>query len=188
MMKYIQYLSYVLRHRWFVFLECYKVGLVWQGIIHDLSKFLPSEFFPYANYFYGSSHNCLACEHMIREGGYCDINFSGIGDGEQAKNCKDYTTKGFDLAWLLHQKRNKHHWQWWVLIRDNDDDKGEYTILDIPLKYKKELLCDWRGAGKAQGYGDNTLQWFHKNKTKMKLHPNTKKWLESQLYLPKRSL
>jgi len=50
--KYKQYLSYLIRHKWFVMLECFKEGLYWQGIIHDLSKFLPSKLFPYANFFY----------------------------------------------------------------------------------------------------------------------------------------
>jgi len=34
-------------------LECFRVGLFYQGIVHDLSRFTPAEFFPYANYFYG---------------------------------------------------------------------------------------------------------------------------------------
>ena len=44
MNKYLKYLSYVLRHKWFVMLACFKVKLFWQGITHDLSKFLPDEF------------------------------------------------------------------------------------------------------------------------------------------------
>ena len=53
MMVYFKYLSYVLRHRWFVFIECCKLGIPWRGLVHDLSKFIPSEFIPYARYFYG---------------------------------------------------------------------------------------------------------------------------------------
>lgn len=52
-MKYLRYLWSVCKHKWYVFLECCKLGIPWLGIIHDWSKFLPSEFFPYARYFYG---------------------------------------------------------------------------------------------------------------------------------------
>ena len=47
MAKFFRYLSYVIRHRWFVMIECFKRGLIWRGLTHDLSKFHPSEFFPY---------------------------------------------------------------------------------------------------------------------------------------------
>jgi len=53
MKKYIQYLLYLIKHKWYVFIECYKLGIVWQGITHDLSKFLLDEMIPYAKHFYG---------------------------------------------------------------------------------------------------------------------------------------
>jgi len=66
MKKYLQYLSYVLRHKWHVSLECFHHGLYWRGITHDLSKFLPDEFIPYARYFYGSYRSILAYSGDIR--------------------------------------------------------------------------------------------------------------------------
>jgi hypothetical protein len=154
-MNYIKYLNYVIRHKWYVFLECCKAGIIWQGITHDLSKLLPSEFIPYANYFYGDK------KPKRQEMGY----YKPTDTGDLA----------FDFAWLLHQKRNKHHWQWWVL----PEDDGGTKVLDMPLKYRKEMLCDWRGAGRAQGYGDNTVEWYKKNKYKMQLHENTRNWIEN---------
>ena len=52
-MKHFKYASYVLRHKLFVGLECFKVGLFWRGLVHDLSKLRPSEWLPYARHFYG---------------------------------------------------------------------------------------------------------------------------------------
>lgn len=52
-MKHLKYLSYILRHKWYVFVECCKRGIYWRGFMHDMSKFLPSQWFPYVNYFYG---------------------------------------------------------------------------------------------------------------------------------------
>ena len=52
-MIYFKYLWYVLRHKWFVMRECSRAGLYWRGVMHDISKFSPAEFGPYARYFYG---------------------------------------------------------------------------------------------------------------------------------------
>lgn len=154
MQKYVKYLGYVLRHKWYVFLECWRARIIWQGIIHDWDKFLLSEFIPYANYFYGYPRD--------KTGYYKPTD---TGDEE------------FDFAWLLHQKRNKHHWQWWIL----PDDDGGTKILEMSTKYCIEMLCDWRGAGKAQGYGDNTAEWYKINGKRMQLHRETRKWVEKQL-------
>ena len=52
-MNHINYLKYVMRHKWYVFLACmrFKVNL-WQAISHDWTKFTPSEWFPYVHTFY----------------------------------------------------------------------------------------------------------------------------------------
>jgi len=158
--KYLKYLNYVLRHKYYVFIECAKERILWRGLVHDLSKFLPSEFFPYANYFYGEEGS------DIRKGrdetGY--YNADNTGDEK------------FDYAWLLHQKRNKHHWQYWVLPMDN----GGFKILEMPLKYRKEMLCDWKGAGRAQGT-PNTRKWYEKNQFRMQLGSKTREWIETEL-------
>lgn len=53
MKKHWKYLKYVLRHKWFVFVNCVALGIPLRGIIHDWTKFLPREWFPYAESFYG---------------------------------------------------------------------------------------------------------------------------------------
>ena len=161
MKKYFKYLNYLIKHKWFVFLECCKEGIFWQGVIHDLSKFKPDEFFPYANHFYGEKKYQDVKDR--NETGY----YKPIDTGDDA----------FDFAWLLHQKRNRHHWQWWILPYDN----GTFKILEMPLKYKKEMFCDWKGAAKAQGYKDNTIVWYEKHKDKMQLGPETRAWIEIKI-------
>ena len=63
------------------------MGLYLHAFTHDISKFMPSEFFPYAIYFYGQ--------------------FKTEDERNQAKEV-------FDRAWLRHQNRNGHHWDHWV--------------------------------------------------------------------------
>jgi len=130
--------------------------------MHDLSKFLPDEFLPYANYFYGKRGKEVR-ENRKKSGGYY----------------KPYQTgdEKFDFAWLKHQKRNRHHWQWWILPKDDDG-----TII-MPMKEVdwREMICDWRGAGRAQGYGDNTAAWYEEHKEKMVLHEDTREKIELEL-------
>ena len=157
-MRHLRYLSYVLRHRCFVFVEACRLGIPWLGLVHDLSKFSPDEWMPYANFFYGPKRK------PVRDAtGY----YKPTDTGDQA----------FDYSWLLHQKRNRHHWQWWLL----PEDDGGIKRLEMPLRYRKEMLADWRGAGKAQGYGDNTLAWYTKNRHKMILAPLSRMWIEREI-------
>ena len=156
-MKFFEYMSYLLRHKYYVFIECVKLGIPWLGVIHDWSKFLPGEFIPYMNYFYGHE-----TKQIRDETGYYKPTDTG-----------DYS---FDFAWLLHQKRNKHHWQWWIL----PEDDGGFKVLEMEERYRFEMLADWRGAGMAQGKQD-TLAWYSKNKGKMMLGKEARQWVEEQL-------
>ena len=53
MKKHLAYLRYVLVHKWFVLILCCREGIPWRGLTHDLSKFRPSEWFPYVENFFG---------------------------------------------------------------------------------------------------------------------------------------
>jgi len=65
---------------------CFKSGLYLQGILHDLSKFTPVEFFSSVKYFNGKK-SPTECER---------------------------DNLGYSLAWLNHKGRNKHHWEYWI--------------------------------------------------------------------------
>lgn len=86
-MKHLRYLQYVLKHKYYVFTECLHWRHPILGLLHDWSKFLPSEWFPYANHFYGK-------------------------DAEKYKNGEP--DPKFQCAVHIHLQRNKHHWQWWM--------------------------------------------------------------------------
>lgn len=51
----LRYLQYVLRHKWYVAHAGRLLGVSgWRLFKHDWSKFLPSEWKPYARFFYGT--------------------------------------------------------------------------------------------------------------------------------------
>lgn len=151
LIAHLKYAQYVFWHKFYVGRECFKYGLYWQGIIHDWSKFTPSEWFPYVKHFYIEKRTI---EHNTSTGTL------------------------FDYAWLYHQRRNPHHWQFWVLIQDENPT----VILEMPEKYAIEMVCDWTGAGLAQGKPD-IVAWYKKNEAKIKLHPKTREKVEIYLGL-----
>lgn len=169
-MKHLHYLWYVVRHKWAVL----RAGVMlrheyegcplrmWQLLVHDWTKFLPREWFPYVEAFYG--------KHPVErrnDGGY---------DATQVSDA-------FDYAWLSHQ-RNKHHWQAWTLVRDD----GSIKTLRMPAQYRWEMLADWMGAGMAiKGHGldkvwEETFLWYQANRDKMVLHPETRGLVEDLIF------
>ena len=75
----------ITKHKWIVFKLCCRVGLPWRGLVHDLSKYSPTEFFESAKYYVG--------------------NRSPIPVARENNQ--------YSKAWLHHKGRNKHHEQYW---------------------------------------------------------------------------
>lgn len=90
-------------------------------------------------------------------------------------NKKD--SKAFDMAWLLHQKRNPHHWQYGCLIRD----EGEVKAMDMPFEYICEMLCDWSSFQFVFDPKSTANKWYNDNKKKMILSDRTRKEVERLL-------
>lgn len=89
MKPHLKYLSYVLRHKWFVFRAGLKTGApLWRLIIHDYSKFSPAEWNAYVTSFYS---------------------------GKPREETKDI----FQRGWLHHLHKNPHHWLHWVLLNED---------------------------------------------------------------------
>jgi len=151
------YFKYLSQHKWYVFVECVRRGQLWRGLTHDLSKFRPDEFFPYVRHFFGFKLDDTETR------GYAVRN-------DQRKD------RRFEMAWLRHQHRNDHHWQWWVRILADD------MTVALPMSEgaRIEMFCDWIGAGKAQGRPDIRI-WYEEEKDSITLHPETRDWIEGQM-------
>lgn len=66
--------------------NCFKVGLIRQGLTHDLSKYSPSEFWAGVKYY----------------------------QGNRSPQVREREIFGYSAAWLHHKGRNKHHFEYWV--------------------------------------------------------------------------
>ena len=73
-------------HKFWVAYYCFKAGLYWQGITHDLSKFSWVEFWESVKYYQGIKSPIDACKE----------------------------DKGYSLAWQHHKGRNPHHYEYWT--------------------------------------------------------------------------
>ena len=79
-MKTWQHLKTITKHRWLVLKGCFRVGLYWQGLTHDLSKYSPTEFWIGAKYYQGT----------------------------RSPNAAEREDKGYSEAWMHHKGRNRH--------------------------------------------------------------------------------
>lgn len=81
----VKHFCLVTKHRFIVLKLCTRCGLFWRGLVHDLSKYSPCEFFESARYYVGNCSPILIC-----------------------RNCE-----GYSKAWLHHTGRNRHHVEYW---------------------------------------------------------------------------
>lgn len=77
----------------------------------------------------------------------------------------------FAHTWNHHQKRHRHHWEYWVMITGHN--RGGYpdgTVLDIPEKYLREMAADWLAASRTyENKLPNSLlewDWYQNNMIK----------------------
>lgn len=76
----------ITKHRHTVLRHCFRVGLYWQGLTHDLSKYSLTEFLPGAKYYQGT----------------------------RSPNAAEREVRGYSTAWIHHKGRNRHHYEYWT--------------------------------------------------------------------------
>ena len=98
--NFFAHLKTISRHRREVRKLCFKCGLYWQGLTHDLSKYSPVEFWNGVKFYTGT-----ASPHL----------------GEREKY-------GYSKAWLHHKAKNKHHLEYWTDLSGPVDLPGKYFV------------------------------------------------------------
>lgn len=177
MKKHWLYLKYVVRHKYFVFREGLRLDVpIIQLIAHDWTKFLPREWFPYADTFYGGPYRTH--EEIFSEP---TLVVSGVFiRPDYNEKSKEAVKDAFDRAWLAHQHASPHHHQHWVLRQDS----GAVKVLEMPEHFAREMVADWIGAGLAMGKGrGDAKEWYIRNQDCMLLHSATRAYVEALLGL-----
>ena len=147
----------ITKHKLLVMEGCFKVGLYWQGITHDLSKYTPTEFWNGAKYFQGT----------------------------RSPNAAEREEYGFSKAWLHHKGRNKHHFEYWIDF-SLDKSKG-LVGHKMPVNYVVEMMMDRIAACivyKGKDYTDSSaLEYYQREKLYIVIHPETRALLEKLLVM-----
>ena len=140
-------------HKIMVMKHCFRLGLYRQGLLHDLSKYLPVEFLVGAKYYQGT----------------------------QSPNNAERLDKGYSAAWLHHKGRNKHHFEYWSDYQA-DVEGHPVGGMKRPRRYVAEMLADRVAASKVYNKDTynrhHPLQYFLKGKHHYMMHPDTMNELE----------
>ena len=158
MSKAWQHFCTITKHRHLVMLNCFKVGLYKQGLLHDLSKYTPTEFKVGAKYY----------------------------QGDRSPNNAEREDKGLSTSWLHHKGRNKHHYEYWVDYGLHSTSK-QLIGMKMPDNYIVEMFMDRIAASKVykgSAYKDSDpLDYYKRGKGDYIMHPHTKELLERLLVM-----
>lgn len=150
----LQHFITITKHRHAVIRNCFKAGIGWQGLGHDLSKYSLTEFIPSARFYTGKGSPT---------------------EGERQ-------TYGYSAAWMHHQGRNRHHFEYWY---DYHPETRKMSPVKMPARYTTEMFCDRIAASKIymkERYTDaSPLGYFEHGKGRYMMHPETARELEALL-------
>lgn len=157
-MNFWKHLKTINHHKMLVMKGCFKVGLYKQGLLHDLSKYMPSEFLVGVKYYRGN----------------------------MSPNNLERKEKGYSSAWLHHKGRNKHHLEYWIDYAEGDAE-APLAGMRMPDKYVVEMFIDRMSASKnyqKEKYTDRSaLEYYERGKAHHILHPEVKELLERLLHM-----
>ncbi len=150
-MKPWQHFLTITRHRHAVLAGCFRVGLYWQGLTHDLSKYSPVEFWNGAKYFQGT----------------------------RSPNVAEREDRGYSLAWMHHKGRNRHHFEYWTDIDPRTRRYGPVPMPRkylVEMAMDRRAACM---IYQGKNYTDaSALEYFLKSKDRIEMHPQTQRELE----------
>lgn len=159
----IKHFKTITEHRNLVCRYCLRLGLIRQGLTHDLSKYQPVEFWRGAKYYQG---------------------FRSPNDAERREN-------GVSVAWLHHKGRNRHHFEYWIDYVINEDGSVAFGGNRMPKRYIAEMFCDRIAASRiylGDRYTDAApYEYFARAKKLTLMHPETSAALEKMLLILKES-
>ncbi len=144
----------ITKHRNKVVSHCFKAGIGFQGLFHDMSKYLPAEFIPGAKYYLGT----------------------------RSPNEKERELLGYSLAWMHHKGRNKHHFEYWVDInpKSKQYEPVPMPLNYITEMFCDRVAASKIYQG--ENYRDNSaLEYFLRGNARAKMHQETADILEEWL-------
>ena len=157
-MKAWRHFKTITYHRRLVRQGCFKVGLYWQGLVHDLSKYTPTEFIPGMKFYQGT----------------------------RSPNEEERRIYGYSKPWLHHKGRNKHHFEYWTDYNPQTK-KVEPVKMPwnyVVEMFCDRLAASKIYQGKD--YNDeHPIMYFQRSKSRRFIHPETSDEIENLLLMLK---
>ena len=146
----------ITKHRWLVMCGCFRVGLIWQGLTHDLSKYTPTEFWNGARYF----------------------------QGVRSPNAAEREDKGYSESWMHHKGRNRHHYEYWTdmsMATLNYESVPMPRKYLVEMVMDRRAACmTYEGRNYTPG---SAFRYFDKSREKSLMHEKTRRELEYLLIM-----
>lgn len=152
----IRHFVTITRHRHRVIAHCFRAGIGWQGLFHDLSKYSPSEFW-------------VGARHYL---------------GTRSPNEEERRLYGYSLAWMHHKGRNRHHFEYWSDYSPVDKRvmPVKMPVNYVAEMFCDRLAASKIYQGDR--YTDrHPLEYFLQGKPRRTIHPETSDLLEGWLTL-----
>ncbi len=144
----------ITKHRHRVIAHCFRAGIPWQGLLHDLSKYSPTEFFAGARNY----------------------------QGNRSPNERERELYGYSRAWLHHKGRNRHHFEYWCDINPATKryEPVKMPLRFVIEMFCDRVAASKIYQGK--NYTDrHPLEYFLRGKETREIHPETSDFLEKLL-------
>lgn len=144
----------ICKHKYYVGKYCFKMGLYKQGILHDMSKFSPVEFFESAKYYQGDKSPIDECKKI----------------------------NGVSYGWQHHKGRNPHHYEYWVDNLDNGGAAIKMPF-NYALELICDYLGAGHAYMEDKFTYQSEYEWWLNKKSKpLLMHPQTKAFITITLY------
>ncbi len=156
MNNFFGHLKTVARHRQKVIVHCFKAGILLRGLLHDLSKYSPTEFLPGVKFFKGT----------------------------RSPNEAEREKFGFSSAWLHHKGRNRHHFEYWTDYNPKTKTVGpvKMPLKFVKEMFCDRVAASKIYQGKNYS-ASHPLEYFQRGKANRSIHPETSEILESWLIM-----
>lgn len=148
-MKPFKHLRTILKHKRLVFYNSCKLGILYRGLVHDLSKFRPSEFIRSSKSYLGNKTPTIK---------------------ERENN------DGYSYIAVYHTNRNKHHWQYWLDYNSKEILVKKFPY-KYALEYIADIMSASKTYNPKNYNGTVVLEYFKKHCVNYLLHPMTKAFI-----------
>ena len=153
-MKAIRHFATITRHRHRVIAHCFRAGIGWQGLRHDLSKYTLAEFLAGAKYYQGT----------------------------RSPNEVERELFGYSPAWLHHKGRNRHHFEYWTDYNPQTKtvEPVKMPLKYVAEMFCDRVAASkiYQGDNYTSRH---PLDYFLRGKPRRRIHPETSDLLEGWL-------